>query len=160
MRHIIRVITFLFVATTLLVGCGSADKESGDESRQSETAAAKRDRAKAETKEAAQAVQDYAHTEKDEFIDQMRKELVTIREELDSLSDKIDRTSGAAKSEAQAQLESVRQKWAEAQRQLDEAESVPDSTWDDAKAVAKKSYVELKSSFEKTREWLSEKIAP
>ena len=159
MRHTILVITFLIV-TALAVGCKSTDEKSAAGPKPSGTAAAQLDQAKTETKEAAQAMQDYAYAQKAEFVDKMKKELVGIQEELDRLSAKVDRSSGAAKAEAKTQLEAVREKWAQAKKQLDQAESATESTWDDVKSGFKKSYDELKDSFEKTRQWLSEKIKP
>ena len=54
----------------------------------------------------------------------------------------------------------MRKKWAQAKKQLDRAESATESTWNDVKGGFEKSYGELKDSFEKTRQWLSEKIEP
>ena len=172
MRHTILIITFLLVAG-LAVGCTPKDGKSAAGPKHRETAAAQRE-AETKTKEADQAGRDYAHAQKEavearqdyayaqkaEFVDKMKKELVGIQEELDRLSAKVDRSRGAAKAEAKTQLEAVRAKWAQAKKQLDRAESATESTWDDVKGGFKKSYGELKDSFEKTRQWLSEKIEP
>jgi len=146
MRHTILVITFLIVAA-LAVGCTSTDGKPAGGPKQSETGP-------------AQAMQDYTYAQKAEFVDKMKKELVEIQEELDRLSAKVDRSSGAAKADARTKLEAVREKWAQAKKQLDQAESATDSTWDDVKGGFKKSYGELMDSFEKTRQWLSDKIEP
>jgi len=159
MKHTILVITFLLVAG-LAVSCASTDGKSAAGPRQRENAAAQLDKAKMETKEAAQAMQDYTYAQKAEFVDKMKKELAEIQEELDRLSAKVEKSSGAAKAEAKKQLEAVREKWALAKKQLDQAESATESTWDSVKGGFKKSYGELKDSFEKTRQWLSEKIEP
>jgi len=146
MRHTILVITFLIVAA-FAVGCTSTDEKPAGGPKQSETGP-------------AQAMQDYTYAQKAEFVDKMKKELVEIQEELDRLSAKVDRSSGAAKADARTKLEAVREKWAQAKKQLDQAESATDSTWDDVKGGFKKSYGELMDSFEKTRQWLSDKIEP
>lgn len=159
MRHMILAITFLLTAT-LAVGYTAADEKSAAGPKPSGTAAAQLDQAKTETKEAAQAMQDYAYAQKAEFVDKMKEELIKIQEELDRLSAKVDRSSGAAKAEAKTQLEAVREKWAQAKKQLDRAGSATESTWDDVKGGFEKSYGDLKDSFEKTRQWLSEKIEP
>jgi len=125
-----------------------------------ETAAARGDKPKTETKETAQAAQDYAYAQKKEFAHKMREELAKIQKELDRLSAKVDKSSGAAKADAKARLEVVRKQWAEAKKKLDQAESATESTWDDVKHEFGKSYAELKDSFEKARQWLSDKIAP
>jgi peptidoglycan hydrolase CwlO-like protein len=146
MRHTILVITFLIVAA-LAVGCKSKDEKSPVGLKQSQTAA-------------PQAMPDYTYAQKAEFVDKMKKELVQIQEELDQLSAKVDRSSGAAKADAKTQLDAVRDKLTQAKKQLDQAESATESTWDDVKGGFKKIYGELKDSFEKTRQWLSDKIEP
>ena len=146
MRHTILVITFLIVAA-LAVGCTSTDGKPEGGPKQSETAP-------------AQAMQDYTYAQKAEFVDKMKKELVEIQEELDRLSAKVDRSSGAAKADARTKLEAVREKWAQAKKQLDQAENATESTWDDVKDGAEKSYGELKDTFDKSRQWLSDKIEP
>ena len=159
MKHTILVISFLLVAA-FAVGCKKTDGKSAAETKHRENAAEQLDKAKTETKEAAQAKQDYAYAQKAEFVDKMKKELVDIQEELDRLSAKVERSSGAAKADAKAKLEVVREKWAQAKKQLDQAESATESTWNDMKDGFKKLYSELRESFDKTRQWLSDTIEP
>jgi hypothetical protein len=159
MRHTLLVISFLLVAA-FAMGCKSTDGKSAAETKHREDAAAQLDKAKTETKEAAQAVQDYAYAQKAEFVEKMKKELAEIQEELDRLSTKVERSSGAAKTDAKAKLEEVREKWAQTKKQLDQTESATESTWNDVESTFKKLYGELKDSFEKTRQWLSDKIEP
>jgi hypothetical protein len=148
------------LAVALAVGCTPAEGKSAAGPIHRETAAAQLGKAKTETKEAALAIQDYAYTQKAELVDKMKKELADIQEELDRLSAKVDGSSDAAKADAKTKLEAVRKKWAQAKKQLDQAESATESTWDDVKGGFKKSYGELKYSFDKTRQWLSDKIEP
>jgi hypothetical protein len=105
-------------------------------------------------------MRDYAYAEKADFVDKMKKELVSIQEEMDRLGTKVDRASGAAKADAKVKLETVREKWVQAKKQLDRAENTTESGWDDVKNGFKQSYADLKDSFDKTRQWLSDKIAP
>ena len=159
MRHTILVATVLSVAA-LAVGCTSKDGKSAVAPKQGETAAVHLDKAKAETKEAAQAMRDYAYAEKAEFVVQMKKELVSIQDELDQLGAKVESAGGSAKADAKVKLTAVREKWAQAKKQVDRAETATASDWDDVKSGFKQSYVDLKDSFDKTRQWLSDKIAP
>jgi Arc/MetJ family transcription regulator len=159
MRHTILVTTF-FVAGALAVGCTSKDGKSAVAPKKGETAAAHLDKAKAETKQAAQAMRDYAYAEKAEFVDKMKKDLVGMQEELDRLGAKVDKASGAAKADAKVKLGTVRENWTQAKKQLDRAETATASDWDDVKNGFKQSYSNLKDSVEKTRQWLSDKIAP
>jgi hypothetical protein len=48
----------------------------------------------------------------------------------------------------------------QAKKQLDLAESATESSWEDVKGSFKKSLDDLKDSIDKTRQWLSDKIAP
>jgi chromosome segregation ATPase len=159
MKHTILVTTFL-TAATLAMGCTSKEVKAAVAPRQVEPAAAHLDRAKAETKQAAQAMRDYAYAEKTEFVDKMKKELVSTQEELDRLSAKVESAGGAVKTDAKAKLETVREKWTQAKKQLDRAETATASDWDDVKNGFKQSYADLKDSSDKTRQWLSDKIAP
>ena len=141
-----RILTIVIsIATAVAVGLTSTDGTSAAGPERGESGAAKRD---------------YTHAQKAEFVRKMKEELVDIRKELDRLSAKVDKSSGAAKADAQARLEVVRKKWAQAKKRLDQAESATESTWDDVKDGFRKSYGELKDSFEKARQWLSDKIAP
>lgn len=159
MRDRILTVAFL-IAAAVAVGLTPTDVTSAAGPEPGETAAAKRDKAKTETKEAAQGGRDYAYAQKAEFAREMRAELAKIQKELDRLSAKVEKSSGTAKADAKAKLEVVRKKWAHAKKRLDEAESATESTWDDVKDGFRKSYGELKDSFEKARRWLSDKIAP
>jgi chromosome segregation ATPase len=150
------IVTTFFVAAASAAGCTS--KASGP--KQQGSAAVQLDKAKTETKQAAQAMRDYAYAEKAEFVDSMKKELVNIQEELDRLGTKAEEASGAAKADANVKLKAVHEKWMQTKKQLDRAESATESTWDDVKSGFKQSYTDLQDSFAKTRQWLSDKIAP
>lgn len=150
-------VTTLLVVGALAAGCA---ERTAVEQKQDATTAAQLDKAKVETREAAQAIQNYSYAQKVNFIDEMKKQLVTIQEELDLLSAKVDRSNSAAKADAKAKLDAVRGEWVLAKKQLDEAESANESTWDDVKNGFKKSYDALKNSFDNARQWLSDKIEP
>jgi hypothetical protein len=157
MRPIILMTAFLSVAAA---GCTARDGKAGSTSHSGGGVAASLDKVKVETKEAAQAMRDYAYAEKAEFVSNMKKELVATQEELSRLGAKVDAASDSAKADARVKLAAVRAKWVQAKAQLDRAESATESTWDDVKLGFKQSYVDLKDSFNTLRQWLSDKIAP
>jgi len=159
MRHTILIITLILVAG-LAVSCASTEGKQAAGPKHGETAAAQLDKAKTETKETAQAVKDYTYAQKTEFVAWMKKELAELQEQLDRLSAKVESSSGAAKADAKIKLDAVREKWTQVKKQLDQAEGATESTWDDVKAGIKKSYGDVKDSFDTTRQWLSDKIAP
>jgi hypothetical protein len=98
------------------VGVTSTDRTLAAGPEQGETAAAKREKAKTEAKETAQGMQDYTYAQKAKFAHKMKEELVKIQRELDRLSAKVDKSSGAAKADAEAKLKVVRKKWAQGNR--------------------------------------------
>jgi hypothetical protein len=159
MRHGLLALTIVLFAG-LATSCSSTDEPPGSGSAEPDAAAAELDRAKTETREAAQAMQDYAYAQKAEFVGQMKRELTEIQEELDRLSATYDRSSGAAKVDARDKIETVRERWTDAKKRLDEAESATDSNWNDVMGAFKRSYGELTESLDKTRQWLSDKIEP
>ena len=159
MRNTILVATVLCAGVSAL-GCTSRDGRSAVEPKSQSAAAVQLDKAKADTKQAAQAMRDYAFAERAEFVAKMKGDLVSIQEDLDRLGAKADRASDAARADANARLVSVREKWVQTRKQLDRAESSTASDWDDVKNGFKQSYTDLRDSFNGARQWLSDKIAP
>jgi uncharacterized protein YukE len=147
------------LAAALATGCAPVEEKSAAGPTRGETAA-RREKAKTEVKEAARAIQDYAYAQKAELIDKMNKELVEIQNEVDRLAAKVDQSSDTAKEEAKTKVTALREKYIQAKKQLEQAESATESTWDEMKGRFKKSHGELKNSVDKTRQWLSDKIEP
>ena len=150
-------ITFLSVAT-VAVGCKPSAEKSAAENR--EATAQQFDKVKTETKEAAQAMKDYAFAQKAEFVATMEKQLAELNRDLDQLAARIEKSSDAAKAEAKPKLQALREQAAKLNKKLDEARNATESTWDDVKASFKKGYAELKDGFNQARQWVSDKIAP
>jgi DNA anti-recombination protein RmuC len=148
MKHNKLLVTFLVLAA-VAAGC---DKET--------TTSQKIEKLQAETKEVAQDLKNYTFAQKTEFTDKMRTQLAEINLELDHLAAKIEKSSDAAKAEAQPKLQALREKADQLKKQLDEAGNATESTWETVKATSKKGYAELKEGFTQARQWVSEKIAP
>jgi hypothetical protein len=169
MRHAILVITFL-LAAALAAGCTNdanaamSTKPTGAKATVAPAAgqasAVQLAEAKAETKEAARAVNEYAFAKKVEFVANMKNELTAIQAELDKLALKIDRADGAVKGDANAKLESLRAKWADTKMRLNLAETASEDGWNGVAVGFRKSHDDLVASFERTRQWLSDKIEP
>ena len=115
-----------------------------------------------ETKAAEQDFQeqDYTFAQKTEFTAKLKSQLAEINRELDVLAAKIEKSSAAAKAEAQPKLQALRDQSAKLSAQLDETQSATESTWESMKTSSKKAYNELKVGFTQARQWVSEKIAP
>jgi hypothetical protein len=125
-----------------------------------EIAAVKLGTARAETKEAATAMQEYVFAKKVEFVANMKNELDAIQAEMDRLAIRIDRADMQVKADATTKLDGLRAKWAETKHRLDLTEGSNESSWNDLKSGFNESHADLVDSFEKTRQWLSDKIEP
>jgi methyl-accepting chemotaxis protein len=136
-------------AAAFVVGC---DKEP--------TTSQQIDKVQARTAEAAQDLKDYSYAQKAEFVETMRSQLVEISNDLDQLAAKIEKSSDAAKAEAQPKLQALREHADKLNKQLDVAKNATESTWDGVKAGSRKAYEELKDGFNQARQWVSEKIGP
>ena len=144
-----KLIIMILSAAAFVVGC---NKE--------ETTSQQLDKVKQETKVAARDLQDYSYAQKNEFVEKMQGQLAEINKDLDQLSAKIEKSSAAAKAEANPKLQAMREQMVKLTKQLDDAKGATESTWSDVKAGFKKGYDELKDSFQQARQWVSDKIAP
>jgi cytochrome c556 len=156
MKHQCLLVTVLAVSA-LAVGCNQPE-DSTSENR--EATAKQLDKIKAETKQAAQDMKDYAYAQKTQFVDEMQARLADINKDLDQLSAKIEKSTDAVKAEAAPKLQALRDQTATLKKQLDQARNATESTWADLQAHFKKDYGELKDKFQQARRWLSDKIAP
>lgn len=143
-------LTFTFLsATALVVGCDNQ-----------ETTTQRFEKVQTKTEEAARDMKDYSYAQKAEFTEYMQSQLTGIKNELDQLAAKIEKSNDAAKAEAQPKLQALREKADQLGKQLGEARNATESTWDSVKAGSKKAFDELKNDFQQARQWVSEKIAP
>ena len=148
MKHKTLLLTFLSVAV-FAAGCG---KE--------QTTSQQIEKIKAEAKDAAQDMKDYTFARKAEFIEMMQSQLDGINKDLDQLAAKIEKSSDAAKAEAQPKIQALRDQAAQLNKQLDDVKNATESTWDNVKAGFKKGFSDLKEGFQNARQWVSDKIAP
>jgi cytochrome c556 len=160
MNHNKLVITSLLslVVAALAMGCKPAEEKSAAET--GEAMAKQYDKVKQETKQATRDMKDYAYGQKTEFVESMQKQLTEINRDLDQLSAKVEKSSDAAKAEAQPKLQALREQAARLNKQLDEAKNATESTWDSVRGGSQKAYNELKDGFKVARQWVSDKIAP
>ena len=148
MKHQTLAIAFLSTAG-FVVGC---NKE--------ETASQQIDKVEAKTKEAALDMKDYTFAQKAEFTEKMQGQLDALNKDLDQLSAKIEESSDAAKAEAKPKLQVLRDQAAQLTKQLENVRNASESTWDSVKASSQKSFDSFKDGFQKSRQWVSDKIAP
>ncbi len=157
MKNTLLTITLLGI-TAFGVGCKPSSEESVTERP---TATSQHlDKAKADVKDAAQDMKDYAFAQKAEFLTNMQTELDGINRDLDQLAARIEKASDTTKAEAKPKLQALRDQMAKLNIQLDAARNATESTWGDVKAGFKQGYSDLKDGFNQARQWVSEKIAP
>ena len=159
MKYTTWLIPFLGVAA-LTMSCTTAEGNSEPAPLPGETAAEELDNAITETAEALQAMSEFTYAQKAEFVAKMKQELLEIQQELDRLAAKADSVGGAVKTEAETTLGTVRKQWALTKTHLDAVENASESSLNDIERNFRKSHGQLKDSFEKSRQWLSDKIEP
>lgn len=115
---------------------------------------------KTETKQVARDMRDHTFAQKAEFKEKMKEELDTLHNEIDQLAARIDKSSEAAKAEARPKLKALREQADRLDRQLDEVKNATESTWDTFKRDTKEARDGLKDAFQKSRQWVSDQIAP
>ena len=145
----------LSLAAVGLVGCGP-DEAATQDGRSAEE---ERERAKTETKEAMEAVGDYAYAQKADFIADMETKLNELEVEIERLETRVA-ASGDVKADAQTKLDEVRAKWAVTKTKLEAAEAASESNWDEFERDAKQAQEDLETSFDDTRQWMSDKLEP
>ena len=150
--------TLLTITLVGLTALASGCKPAADDS--AKTTSEQLDKAKADTKAAAQDMKDYTFAQKAEFTEYMKGQLDSLNHDLDQLSASIEKSSDAVKAEAKPKLQALREQAAKLNQQLDEAKNATESTWGDVKDGFKKGFDALKDGFQKSRQWLSDKIAP
>lgn len=148
MKHQLRIFHILSIVA-LTCGC---NKEP--------TASEQMDKVKTETKAVTDDMKDYTFARKSEFVTKMQAELETLNKDLDQLSAKIEKSSDAVKAEAKPQLQGLRDQARQLNLQLDNARNATASTWESVKAASQKSLDSVKEGFQKSRQWVSDKIAP
>jgi len=141
-------ITFLSVAG-FAVGCN-----------QEQTTAQQIDKVQEKTAEAAQDMKDYTYAQKAQFVERMQGQLAALKQDLDQLTAKVDKSSDAVKAEAKPKLQALRDQTTQLNKQLDEVKNATESTWDNVKNGFKKAYESSKDGFQQARQWASDKIAP
>jgi len=147
------IITCLATAA-LAFGC----KQSAESS--TATTSEQLDKVKAETKEAAKEMKDYAYNQRSEFVTAMQGQLDEINKNLDELGAKVEKATDSVKAEAKPKIQALREKADLLVKQLGQVKSADESTWESIKTGSKKAFGDLKDGFNQARQWVSDKIAP
>ena len=118
------------------------------------------DKVQAKTEQTAKEMKDYSYAQKAQFVDKMQAQLTALNHELALLAAKIEKSSDAAQAEAKPKLQALRDQTAKLDKQFDEVKNASESTWDKVKSGFNTAYESSKESFQQSRQWLSNKVAP
>ena len=141
--------TGLFIVSLLLMTYflnGYAREMTRHEQRQEQQATL------AETKES------YLH--KDDYLKQTNAELKKLKKEIARLEKKSEQANNEAKEEARERVQAVKERFGKLGEKIEELKRASESTWEDVKRGYNKSVNEFKNAIDKSRTWMSEKIAP
>ncbi|MBN2041494.1 MAG: hypothetical protein JW864_15755 [Spirochaetes bacterium] len=105
-------------------------------------------------------LQDFAYSQKNEFIKTMQSELNRINLEVKELETNAKNLKEEALSESKQKIQALRDQTDKLNKQIVKAKNATESTWDGVKNDFNKSYSEFMESFGQVRTWMSEKIAP
>jgi len=160
MRSTIRSIAYVALLSTAVLAAGCDTSEARPSAGVLPAAGAERQKASKEAKEAVQATKEYASALRAEFVKDMQKQLAAINRELQQLSAKVESSNNAAKADAKARLQALRDKAARLDGELEKARNADEAAWGRMKASVERSHEDLKESVAQARGWLAEKIAP
>lgn len=148
MKHTTRFL-MLIAAAVMATSC---DKK--------QTTSQQLDGVQSKAKDISQNIEDYAFSQKDEFVKTERTQLTALNRELDELAARVEKSSAAIKAEAQPRIDALRSQTARLNKQLDDATNATESNWDKLKVEVRETQSASKEEFRKARQWLSDKIAP
>lgn len=153
--------TVAFVVAISVSGCKPAvDMAPPEVNEEAPSASSAPDRAKKETREAAEAVSDYSFAQRTEYRARMHAQVSAMKRDLDALAAKVESSTSAAKEEAKTKIQQLRGQLDKVEEKLDGAKDSTESTWADFKSGMKKAVDDVKDGVNNARQWLSDKIAP
>ena len=112
------------------------------------------------TKENAKAIKEYAHSQKAEFVANMKVELEQTKSELNAIIGKMDKASAELKAKAQPKILALQEQMKQLDTQLEAVNNSAESTWDSVKSTFSSAYDSTKNGVKEARQWLSNQIEP
>jgi cytochrome c556 len=151
--YIIGALAGLFI----LVGCKPADSTSSEaDSRVSQQI----EKVEVATREAIDDLSNFTHDQKDAFVERFETQLANLNKGIDELAAKIANASRAVQEEARPRLQELRAQSSQLGEELEKVKAASESTWESVKSSANQAFNDIKAGLVRTREWMSEKIAP
>ena len=124
------------------------------------SAAKQLDDVKTETKATAQEMKDFTFAQKAEFVGPCKFNWTRLTRIWTNSPPGSTSSTDAVKADAKPKLQALRDQVTKLNHQLDEARNASESTWDSVKADSQLALNSVKNTFQQSRQWLSDKIAP
>jgi septal ring factor EnvC (AmiA/AmiB activator) len=112
------------------------------------------------TTEAEQVSSEYAYSQKEDYIARTKEEVNHLQKDLSELEMKSKKITGNAKEEIKIKIKTVKTSIDKLHIEIENLKSAQEGNWVETKRNFNESIEKVKSTIEKSRKWLSEKIAP
>lgn len=133
------------VCLVALAACGDRDT-STQETKQVSAADVQR-----QTEEAVETAKAYAAQQKEAFQKRIEARIDSLDAKIDDLRARLDATSGAAKTEMQQSIETLRQKQHAAGEKLAELRDASTEAWQDVEAGVSNAVDELQQAYDRAK---------
>jgi chromosome segregation ATPase len=148
----------LVVAVALFSSCSPSPRTTSSQSADASTKAL--NKVKAETKETAKAIDEYAHAQRMEFAAKMKVELDASKRELDQIANKLKNASAPTQAKSEPKVKELRDQIAKLEAQLDTVRNSSESNWASVKSGFSSAYESTKTGLNDARQWVSDQIQP
>ena len=112
------------------------------------------------TRENAQEIKEYVHSQKAEFVAKMKVELKDAKVELEAIVAQMEKAPAEIKAKAQPKILALQEQMKKLDAQLEAVNNSNESTWASVKSVFSSAYDSTKSGLNDARQWLSNQIEP
>jgi len=112
-----------------------------------------------DVKDSLSSAWDYSYDKKDAFVAHATNDMAALDVKIQEFSDKAAAASDSAKADAQAKLQELRAKSADAGQKLDAVKNSTEANWNEAKAGFQSAYQDTKTSVKQAWQWLKDKTS-
>ena len=109
---------------------------------------------KNKVRDALQAAKNYTYDHKDEYAQKLQGVVDEVNVKLAELKTRAEKAGAEAKTQLQPQIDDLRRRGQEVQKQLDKVKDATPAVWDEIKTGAYKALEELQDAWEKVNEKL------
>lgn len=144
----LKALTASFAVAALLLSLQACKKTEATATANPETV----DSVKQKVKEALQAAKNYTYDHKDEYAQKLQNVVDDVNAKIADLKARAEKAGAEAQAQLQPQIDELRQKGREVQRQLDKVQAATPAAWSEIKTRVSKALEDLQDAFEKAKE--------